>query len=90
MWNEWRRSGINVAFDVVDRNRDGRITLREFEGSNVDNPAQQFRTLDGNRDGYLSSWEWRGTRSTFQRRDLDRDGRISRNEFTRYLNLSQR
>ena len=90
VWNEWRRSGINVAFDVVDRNRDGRITLREFENSTAANPTQQFRTLDGNRDGFLSTWEWRGTRSAFNQRDVDRDGRISRNEFARNPSVSLR
>jgi Ca2+-binding EF-hand superfamily protein len=90
VWNEWRRSGINVAFDVVDRNGDSRITLREFQNSNADNPTQQFGALDGNRDGFLSTWEWKGTRSAFNQRDLNRDGRISRNEFTRYPYVSQR
>lgn len=90
VWNEWRRSGINVAFDVVDRNGDRRISLREFQNSTADNPTQQFRTLDGNRDGFLSSWEWRGTRSAFNQRDVNRDGRISRNEFARYPYVSQR
>ncbi len=90
VWEEWRRSGINVAFDVVDRNSDRRISLREFESSNADNPSQQFSSLDGNRDGFLSSWEWRGTRSSFNQRDVNRDGRISRNEFARYPYVSQR
>jgi Ca2+-binding EF-hand superfamily protein len=90
VWNEWRRSGINVAFDVVDRNGDRRISLREFQNSTADDPTQQFRTLDGNRDGFLSSWEWRGTRSAFNQRDVNRDGRISRNEFARYPYVSQR
>jgi Ca2+-binding EF-hand superfamily protein len=90
VWEEWRRSGINVAFDRVDRNGDRRITLREFENSNADNPTQQFGALDGNRDGFLSSWEWKGTRSAFNQRDVNRDGRISRNEFARYPNVSLR
>jgi hypothetical protein len=89
-WSEWRRSGINVAFDVVDANNDGRITLREFVNSTADNPTQQFRALDGNRDGFLSRWEWKGTRTSFLQRDADGDGRLSRNEYSRYPSVSTR
>jgi Ca2+-binding EF-hand superfamily protein len=89
-WSEWRRAGVNVAFNVADTNDDGRVTQREFLNSNADNPTSQFRTLDGNRDGFVSRWEWKGTRDSFLRRDADGDGRLSRNEFTRYPAVSSR
>jgi Ca2+-binding EF-hand superfamily protein len=80
--NEWR--GMGVTFETVDRNRDGQVTPREFRSSSADDPALQFRAMDGNRDGVLTRWEWSGTRDSFLRRDRNGDGLISRSEYTSY------
>jgi hypothetical protein len=66
-------------FDLVDVNRDGRLTRTEAQqalgrGGAVD---QQFRQLDVNRDGAVSRTEWRGDYTTFQRLDRNRDGVLS-------------
>ena len=70
------------AFDVADRNDDGLVTLREFLNGATDDQGQRFRTMDRNRDGFLSRSEWGGNTTTFQLRDRNRDGRVSRSEYT--------
>ena len=50
------------AFAAADRNDDGLVTLREFLNGAADDQGQRFRTMDRNRDGFLSRSEWGGTR----------------------------
>jgi Ca2+-binding EF-hand superfamily protein len=40
----------------------------------------RFRELDDDRNGYISSEEWEGRQTTFQRLDTNRDGRLTRAE----------
>ena len=35
---------------------------RASSAAAADDPALQFRAMDGNRDGVLTRWEWSGTR----------------------------
>lgn len=76
-------------FDRLDRNRDGRVTVNEWDDS-----AQAFRALDTNRDNVLSRAEYTGTEGTsgavgtsgtrndqFDQLDANRNNRLERNEW---------
>jgi hypothetical protein len=86
-------SGNTISFDRADRNRDGRITVSEW-----DDTRQAFRSADANRDNVLSREEYNsgmgvsgavGTSGTsgisrneeFDRIDSNRNNRIERNEW---------
>ena len=43
--------------------------------------AELFASVDINRDGAIALNEWHWSRATFDRRDLNHDGRITREEF---------
>jgi Ca2+-binding EF-hand superfamily protein len=82
---EWR--GETLAFDLVDRNRDNRITLDEYSSQAAGGAPEsgalgtRFTQLDRNRDGVLSRYEWWGDRATFRRVDRDGDGNVTRAEY---------
>lgn len=78
---EWRTDA--GAFYLADRNDDGVVSLREFQERSLDDTttADRFRTMDRNRDGYVTRGEWGGNATTFTLRDRNRDGRVSRSEF---------
>src|SRR6188768_1138759 len=82
-------AGSVASFDRADRNRDGRITVSEW-----DDTRQAFRTADANRDNVLSREEYNaaigssgavgtsGTRSDqFDQLDANRNNRVERNEW---------
>jgi hypothetical protein len=86
-------SGRSISFDRADRNRDGRITVSEW-----DDTRQAFRSADANRDNVLSRDEYDnaigvsgavGTSGSngnsrneeFDRLDSNRNNRLERNEW---------
>jgi Ca2+-binding EF-hand superfamily protein len=75
--SEWQ--GEPRAFDILDANRDGYISIEEYRDRSA--LADKFRSWDANRDGVLARDELRVDRSLFDRLDTDRDGVISRDEF---------
>ena len=86
---EWR--GEPLAFDIVDRNGDNRITLDEYRNQNTDlqgNPSgygssdreARFARMDRNRDGVVSRYEWSES-IPFSDVDRDRDGVVTLNEY---------
>jgi Ca2+-binding EF-hand superfamily protein len=77
--SEW--PGSSDQFDILDRDRDGRLTLDEFADRAM--MSEQFRRLDYDGNGVLSPREW-GTDSTFSLYDRNRDGVISREEYLYY------
>ena len=56
--NECREAGAMPDMTVMDRNRDGRISSREFERSGAsDSTVSLFSSIDKNKDGYISKRE---------------------------------
>jgi Ca2+-binding EF-hand superfamily protein len=80
---------LPTTFDRADRNRDGRITVSEW-----DDTRQAFQTADANRDNILSREEYNaalgvsgavgtsGSRNDqFDQLDANRNNRLERNEW---------
>jgi Ca2+-binding EF-hand superfamily protein len=85
---EWPSSW--ESFRESDRNNDGVLTRREFQRSDEfqedrgnEGPADSFQTLDADGDGLIWPREWRGSRATFEARDSNRDGVLTRDELNR-------
>ena len=79
--SEWY--GSPAVFTDLDRNRDGVLSRFEVVGG-VDTPNDtwdQFASLDYNRNGSLARDEWHWSAASFNRRDTNRDGMLSRQEF---------
>lgn len=85
-----RRPGGSVL-DQLDHNRDGYVSLREYDESrsisNTWNPRagvldqQRFQRLDRDRDNRLTRPEWTGSPARFYQLDRNRDGVISPSEW---------
>jgi hypothetical protein len=79
--NEWH--GSAGAFNQLDRNKDG--VLSRFEGvggqETTNDTWDQFAGLDYDRDGSIALEEWHWNRRSFDQRDSNRDGMLSRREF---------
>jgi Ca2+-binding EF-hand superfamily protein len=75
---EWHASAD--AFEWLDRNRDGVLSRVEVEGNPTDTGADDFARLDVNGDNRISRGEWRWTRTSFDQRDANGDGVLSRRE----------
>jgi hypothetical protein len=79
--DEW--PGTRRSFDLRDRNGDGRLTRAEAgELPTTDVPAAQgtFASYDVDRNGTIEADEWPGTRRSFDLRDRNGDGRLTRAE----------
>lgn len=78
---EWY--GSADAFDWLDRNNDGVLTRAEVVGDqDANRPLDQFASLDIDDSGTIERDEWHWSRISFNDRDVNRDGVISRREFT--------
>jgi len=78
---EWH--GDPRLFGTIDTNRDGFLSRAELLGAGEDDgPTDLFASLDVNRDGLIALNEWHWSRASFDRRDRNRDGNLSRDELS--------
>jgi len=77
---EWHAS--DDAFTWLDRNRDGVLSRIEVSGDEqAAKPSDQFASLDYDGNGTIARNEWHWSLGSFNQRDLNRDGVLSRREF---------
>ena len=78
--DEWHAS--DDAFTWLDRNRDGVLSRGEVTGDEqAAGRNDQFASLDYDRNGTIARNEWHWSLGSFNQRDLNRDGVLSRREF---------
>ena len=75
---EWQ--GTRDAFDWLDRNDDGWLSRAETVGNEVEDAGGTFASYDVDRSGTIEFDEWSGTRRSFDLRDRNGDGRLTRAE----------
>ncbi len=78
---EWH--GSTAAFNRLDRNKDGILSRFEVVGGEegVGDTWDEFANLDYDNSGTLSRNEWHWQLGGFDRRDANRDGVLTRQEF---------
>jgi Ca2+-binding EF-hand superfamily protein len=76
--SEWH--GSRDAFEWLDRNNDGVLSRAEVAGEQRPAEADLFARLDVDRSGVIERDEWQWSRVSFNGRDRNNDGVLSRNE----------
>ncbi|MDR0310819.1 MAG: hypothetical protein LBJ21_04455 [Acidobacteriota bacterium] len=73
--------GRRRAFRLMDVNRDGRITLEEFQSLRNRWYNRTFENLDLDGNRVITLDEWMDLREDFDRLDRNKNGMIERHEF---------
>ena len=76
--SEWH--GSNEAFTWLDRNRNNVLSYDELVDADTGASSDLFARLDTNRNGRVELTEWQWSRTSFERRDQDNNGVLSRRE----------
>ena len=76
--SEWH--GSNEAFTWLDRNRNNVLSYDELVDADTAASSDLFARLDTNRNGRVELSEWQWSRASFERRDQDNNGVLSRRE----------
>jgi Ca2+-binding EF-hand superfamily protein len=76
--SEWH--GSRDAFEWMDRNNDGTLSRAEVVGEEAATGTDLFASLDTNRNGVVERSEWHWSRVSFNGRDRNNDGVLSRSE----------
>jgi Ca2+-binding EF-hand superfamily protein len=77
---EWHGSG--ETFDWLDRNNDDILSRAEVTGAAAGGAtADRFSRMDYDGNGRIEISEWQWSRASFDQRDTNRDGTITRGEF---------
>lgn len=78
--DEWH--GSREAFEWLDRNNDRVLSRAEVAGEDIPrHESDLFGSLDTNRNGRIDRGEWQWSRVSFEGRDRNNDGVLSREEF---------
>ena len=77
--DDWR--GRKRAFRLMDVNRDGRVTIEEFQSLNNRWWNRTFENLDIDGNRIITRDEWMDVEADFDRLDRNKDGMIQRHEF---------
>jgi len=77
--NEWH--GGADSFDWLDRNRDGVLSRSELAGEQTTQTRDEFLSLDVDGDRRIERDEWHWSRRSFDQRDSNGDGFLTRREF---------
>lgn len=75
---EWH--GTDDAFDWLDRNNDGWLSRAETVGNEEPRANDRFASIDVDRSGAIERDEWHWSARSFEMRDRNNDGRLTRAE----------
>jgi len=73
--------GRQRTFRLMDVNRDGRVTLEEFQSLRLRWWNQTFENMDLDGNRLITRGEWMDVDAAFDRLDRNKDGVIQRHEF---------
>jgi Ca2+-binding EF-hand superfamily protein len=93
-YRDYFRRKVTAKADVLAAAKGGQAPAKPADGKAAakaaDGLPDWFSSLDADKDGQLSLFEWRGDGrpvATFDEMDLDRDGLLTKDEYLRYLKL---